>query len=186
MRAGTRRSSAIGAWSRHERADRFAEFVELTDRLLREPETTYAGRYYSADGARTYPGCVQRPRVPFAVAAVGPRGMQLAATYGDAWVTTGDRTRTAPCPPGEGARDVREQMDRLDDACRAIGRDPATLDRIVLTGPVLDPGLTSAAAFDETAGRYAAAGVTDLVVPWPRETEPYLGDLATFEAIFSR
>ena len=30
--------------------DRFAEFVELTDRLLREPEVTHDGRFYSANG----------------------------------------------------------------------------------------------------------------------------------------
>src|SRR4051812_13092831 len=53
------------AWSSGERADRFAEFLDLLDRLLREPETSYDGRYYSADAARTYPGCVQQPRIPF-------------------------------------------------------------------------------------------------------------------------
>jgi alkanesulfonate monooxygenase SsuD/methylene tetrahydromethanopterin reductase-like flavin-dependent oxidoreductase (luciferase family) len=67
------------AWSPGERAGRFAEFVELTDRLLRVPEVSFAGRYYSADGARTHPGCLQQPRLPFAIAATGPRGMRLAA-----------------------------------------------------------------------------------------------------------
>jgi alkanesulfonate monooxygenase SsuD/methylene tetrahydromethanopterin reductase-like flavin-dependent oxidoreductase (luciferase family) len=37
------------AWSRRGRADRFAEFVDLLDRLLREPVTSYHGRFYSAD-----------------------------------------------------------------------------------------------------------------------------------------
>ena len=40
-------------------------------------------------------------------------------------------------------------------------------------------------AFRDTAGRYAEAGVTDLVVHWPRAEEPYAADLATFERIFS-
>ena len=31
----------------------------------------------------------------------------------------------------------------------------------------------------------AAVGITDLVVPWPRSSEPYAGDVATFEKIFS-
>src|ERR1700686_5260063 len=77
-------------WSRAERADRFSEFLDLLDRLLRERETTYEGEFYSALGARTYPGCVQKPRIPFAVAATGRRGMQLAATYGYTWGTTAD------------------------------------------------------------------------------------------------
>ena len=39
--------------------------------------------------ARNNPGCVQQPRVPFVVAANGPRSMRLAARYGQGWVTTG-------------------------------------------------------------------------------------------------
>jgi hypothetical protein len=64
-----------------------------------------------------------------------------------------------------------------------VGREPATLARLVLTGPSLDPGLTSAAEFEETRGRYASVGITDLVVPWPRDTDPYAGDEARFEQI---
>src|SRR5436309_10459849 len=60
---------------------------------------------------------------------------------------------------------------RLEDACEAAGRDPATIDRVVVTGPELDPGLDSEQAFAETSGRYAEAGVTDLVVHWPRPSE---------------
>ncbi|HLN41112.1 MAG TPA: LLM class flavin-dependent oxidoreductase [Acidimicrobiales bacterium] len=167
-----------------ERAERFGEFVELLDRLLREPETSYEGRFYSAREARTYPGCVQRPRVPFAVAATGRRGMRLAATHGQIWVTTGDLAAgDVLLGAEEGARVVREQMKRLDEACAAVGRDPASIDRLVLSGPRLDPGLSSLDAFDNTVGRYAEAGVTDFVVHWPRDDEPYAGDRATFERI---
>lgn len=165
-------------WSAKERADRFAEFVELLDILLRQPDTTYAGTWYSAERARTHPGCVQQPRVPFAVAAAGPRGMRLAATYADTWVTTGDRS-------GGGINAVREQVKRLEDECTALGRGPSTIDRLVLTGPELDPGLESEDAFADTIGRYEALGITDLVVHWPRSTEPYLGDVETFERVVS-
>jgi alkanesulfonate monooxygenase SsuD/methylene tetrahydromethanopterin reductase-like flavin-dependent oxidoreductase (luciferase family) len=77
-------------WSARERADRFAEFVGLLDRLLTEPEVTSSGQFYSAHEARNIPGCVQRPRLPFAVAATGPRGFALTAGYRQAWVSTGD------------------------------------------------------------------------------------------------
>lgn len=170
-------------WSPRERAGRFAEFVDLTDRLLREPETSYEGQFYSADGARTYPGCTQQPRVPFAVAATGPRAMRLAASYADTWVTTGDRGPGTLLASKEGAAVVRAQMDRLDDACETIGRDPASLARLVLSGICLDSGLASFDAFDETIGRYEAVGVTDFVVHWPRPDEPFAGDERTFEAI---
>ena len=112
--------------------------------------------------------------------------MRLAATYGSTWVTTGDLG-----PEGsllgvdEGVDVVRGQMDRLDEICVAAGRDPASIDRLVLTGPRLDAGLTSVDAFDEVAGRYAEAGVTDLVVHWPRAAAPYAADLETFERVFT-
>jgi alkanesulfonate monooxygenase SsuD/methylene tetrahydromethanopterin reductase-like flavin-dependent oxidoreductase (luciferase family) len=172
-------------WSRRERSERLAEFVAIIDRLLREPAASYAGEYYTADEARTYPGCVQQPRVPFAIAATGPRSMALAAQFGETWVTTGDRSRETPLRAAAGAAVVREQMGRVDDACAAIGRDPATLARLVLCGTVLDSGLASVEAFRETVGEYAAIGVTDFVVHWPRESGPFAADLATFERIFS-
>jgi alkanesulfonate monooxygenase SsuD/methylene tetrahydromethanopterin reductase-like flavin-dependent oxidoreductase (luciferase family) len=180
-------ATMLGAptWSPRERSERFREFVELTDALLREPETTYIGKFYSARDARTYPGCVQTPRVPMAIAASGRRGMQLAARYAETWVTTGNRNRSDPVDTAQGARDVRDQIDLLEDACIEEGRDPATLSRLVLTGPRLTSGLSSVDEFEDTVGRYAAIGVTDLVVHWPREDEPYAADYPTFERIFT-
>jgi len=55
----------------------------------------------------------------------------------------------------------------------------------VLTGPRLDAGLSSLDAFDDAVGRYTEAGVTDLVVHWPRPDEPYAGDEGVFERIFT-
>ena len=173
-------------WSARERADRFAEFVDLTDRLLREPQTSYDGQFYSADGARTYPGCAQQPRVPFAIAATGKRAMHLAAAYAETWVTTGDRGPESVLTSTDGAAVVRSQMDLLDEACARVGRDPETLARMVLSGLRLDSGLTSTDAFDETIGRYEEVGVTDFVVHWPRRDGPFGGDLARFEQICSR
>src|SRR6478672_7619203 len=66
-------------WSASERFARFAEFTELLDVALRSPVTSYRGTFYSASGARGIPGCVQQPRAPFAIAAAGPRGMEIAA-----------------------------------------------------------------------------------------------------------
>jgi alkanesulfonate monooxygenase SsuD/methylene tetrahydromethanopterin reductase-like flavin-dependent oxidoreductase (luciferase family) len=170
-------------WSARERTERFEEFVELIDVLLRSPAASRTGRYYTASEARTLPGCVQQPRVPFAIAATGPRGMRVAARLGDTWVTTGDRSNEAPVAAAAGARIIAEQIAQLDDACAAVGRDPASLARLVLTGPALDPGLASPAAFEEARGRYAEVGVTDLVVHWPRDDEPYAGDPEDFERI---
>ena len=171
-------------WSPRERAERFAEFVALTDRLLRQPETSFTGRYYAAHEARSIPGCVQQPRIPFAIAATGPRGMRLAAEHGAIWVTTGDRAREG-LSPAEGARVVAAQIARLEEACAAVGRAPASLERLVLSGLALADGLDSVEAFRDTLGRYEAVGVTDFVVHWPRASPPFAGELARFERVVS-
>jgi alkanesulfonate monooxygenase SsuD/methylene tetrahydromethanopterin reductase-like flavin-dependent oxidoreductase (luciferase family) len=169
-------------WTPAERSDRFVEFVTLLDRLLTDERVSARGRYYTVVEGRTAPGCVQRPRIPFAIAATGARGMRLAARLGQTWVTTGDLAPEGALLGGpEGVRVVAEQMRHLDDACAAIDRDPTAIGRLVLTGPRLDPGLSSADAFVDTVGRYQAIGVTDLVVHWPRPDPPYQGDLTSFE-----
>jgi alkanesulfonate monooxygenase SsuD/methylene tetrahydromethanopterin reductase-like flavin-dependent oxidoreductase (luciferase family) len=171
-------------WSSRERSERFQGFVELTDLLLRRPEASYVGRFYTIRDARTYPGCVQRPRVPIAIAASGARGMRLAARFAETWVTNGNRRRLEPVDEVQGARDVSDQIELLEQACIDGGRDPATLSRLVLTGPRLTSGLGSLDEFEDTVGRYAAIGITDLVVHWPRASDPYRADHSTFEGIF--
>ena len=171
-------------WSLGERTNRFVEFVDLLDALLRRPETTFDGRYWSANEARTYPGCVQQPRVPFAIAATGPRSMRVAAKHARTWVTTGTRSPDGSLLRSDaGAEIVAGQIHLLEAACAEIGRDPASIARLVLTGPELDPGLGSADEFADTKAAYAAVGVTDLVVHWPRPSEPYAGDPSILEQI---
>jgi alkanesulfonate monooxygenase SsuD/methylene tetrahydromethanopterin reductase-like flavin-dependent oxidoreductase (luciferase family) len=166
-------------WSLAERTARFAEFVELLDRLLTSPATTFAGRFYGAHEARMIPGCVQRPRVPFAVAATGPRGMAVVARHARTWVTTGDVAR----PPEEHFEGLPRLVDAMVGACESSGRDPATLDRLVLTGSHGPTSLGSVAQFEDAVARYRALGFTDVVVPYPRPVEPYAGDPAVLEAI---
>jgi alkanesulfonate monooxygenase SsuD/methylene tetrahydromethanopterin reductase-like flavin-dependent oxidoreductase (luciferase family) len=171
-------------WSMTERQDRFGEFVDLLDLLLTRRAATFEGRYWSALEARTYPGCVQQPRVPFALAATGPKSMRVAARHASVWVTNGDRTHEGPpVPPGDGAAVVERQMRLFAEACEAEDRDPATVDKLVLTGPLLDTGLDSVDSFRAVVDAYAAVGVTDLVVPWPRPEPPYAGDESILERI---
>lgn len=167
------------------RSQRFGEFVEAVDLFLREPAASYAGQVFHADEVRTYPGCVQQPRLPLAVAATGPRGIEAVVRYGDYWVTTGDFTGPSHLPPAEGLASIRRQIDLVDAECTKQGRDPGTLRRLVLTGTLLDPALDSVDAFVEGVETYAAAGFTDLVVHWPRADEPYAGDVVRFEEIVS-
>ncbi|MFK4111977.1 LLM class flavin-dependent oxidoreductase [Streptomyces sp. NPDC002176] len=180
-------ATALGqeAWSPRERADRFAEFVSLLDQLLTEDAVSYAGDFYSAHEARNIPGCVQRPRLPFAVAATGPRGLKLAARYGQAWVTTGDPKLFETGTPEQSVLAVEGQIGRLTEACAEIGRDVADLDKIMLTGFTPDRArpLESVDAFVDFAGRYAALGITELVIHWPIADSDFAADQAVFEKI---
>lgn len=46
-------------WSPRERAERFAEFALLLNRLLTEDTVSHDGNFYSAHEARNLPGCLQ-------------------------------------------------------------------------------------------------------------------------------
>jgi hypothetical protein len=109
--------------------------------------------------------------------------MRLAAEHGDFWVTLGG-TSDGLWGPAKGAAAVAAQVERVESACKEVGRDPSSLRRLVLTGIPLDPGMSSPEAFRDTVARYEEVGVTDFVVHWPRPSEPYAGDLAMFERIF--
>ncbi|MER5947521.1 LLM class flavin-dependent oxidoreductase [Streptomyces sp. NPDC001904] len=172
-------------WSPRARADRFAEFVPLLDRLLTEDTVSYDGAFYSAGAAQNIPGCVQRPRLPFAVAATGPRGLKLAARHGQAWVTTGDPKLFETGTPEESIQAIRGQVDKLGAACAAIGRDVAELGKVLLTGFTPDRArpLESVEAFVDFAGRHRELGFTEIVVHWPIPETPFATDQKTFERI---
>ncbi|GAA2586414.1 LLM class flavin-dependent oxidoreductase [Dactylosporangium fulvum] len=170
-------------WSRRERTARFAEYVQLTDLLLRQPVTTFDGRYYVAHEVYSYPLCQQEPRVPFAIAASGARGMRLVAEYGSYWVTTGEPNRFASAPYEQALPVLRQQVEALEKACLEIGRDPATVARLLVTGPTVGGVLASPEAFFDAAGRFAEAGITDVVVQWPRPDEPFPGKVEVLEKV---
>ncbi len=173
-------ATALGQelWSPRQRADRFDEFVTLLDELLTHPSTTVEGPYYSAVEARTVPACVQEPRMPFLVAATGPRGLGLAARFGSGWVTYGD-----PHGGKDAHHAVSEQMERLEAACTEAGRPYASIDKVLLQGLTAERPLASVGAFVEWAGRYQELGITDVVVHWPVPDSVFATDPDVFERI---
>ncbi|MER7940765.1 MULTISPECIES: LLM class flavin-dependent oxidoreductase [unclassified Streptomyces] len=181
--ATTLRGSDEEPWTPRERADHFDEFVPLLDRLLREPSVTQEGRFYAAHEARNIPGCVQRPRLPFAVAATGPRGLRLAARYGQAWVTTGDPKLYGTGTPEQSVAAVRGQISRLGAACKETGRDVSELDKILLTGFTPGRPLRSFDAFVDFAGTHFDLGFTEIVVHWPVPDSDFAMETELFERI---
>jgi alkanesulfonate monooxygenase SsuD/methylene tetrahydromethanopterin reductase-like flavin-dependent oxidoreductase (luciferase family) len=152
-----------------ERVDRFAEFVELLDLLLREQRVTWRGSYYEAVDARTTPGCVQSPRVPFVVAANGRRSMGLAERFGEGWITMGGR-----------AEDLESWWRSVADRA---ARFEGSGDRYLMLDSAPRFSLSSREFFEEQVGRAAELGFTDVITHWPRPSSWYEGDEAVLEEV---
>jgi alkanesulfonate monooxygenase SsuD/methylene tetrahydromethanopterin reductase-like flavin-dependent oxidoreductase (luciferase family) len=148
-----------------ERATRLEEFVAVLDRVLTHPATDHAGPYFTAVDARNLMPCVQQPRLPFVVAANGPRTMQVAARYGRGWATTGST------PRGAGDRawwaGVATLAERFEEVLAASARNPASIDRMLSVDAAPTFSLVSAGHFEDVVGRAEALGFTDVVVHWP-------------------
>lgn len=172
-------STALGevALPLGQRTTRFKEFVELLDELLSNPSTTWRGEHYAANDARMIPGGPSRPRLPFVVAANGPKGMALATRFGQGWATTG---------PSED--DSETWWDGVGQMCRRFGAVLATSGRDTGMDRYLsvDAGgyaLASLDQFRRTVDRARALGFTDIVTHWPRAEGVYAGDEAVLEAV---
>ncbi|GGR81492.1 luciferase [Streptomyces aureoverticillatus] len=181
--ASTLRRADDEPWTPRERADHFGEFLPLLDRLLTEDSVTYEGERYAAYEARNIPGCVQRPRLPFAVAATGPRGLRLAARHGQAWVTTGDPKISESGTPEQSLEAIRGQVGKLGAACAEVGRDAGELGKVLLTGFTPDHPLDSFDAFVDFAGRHAELGFDEIVLHWPLPGTDFAADEKVFERI---
>jgi alkanesulfonate monooxygenase SsuD/methylene tetrahydromethanopterin reductase-like flavin-dependent oxidoreductase (luciferase family) len=170
-----------------ERHARFAEFVTLLDELLRhEPDgaqgVTFDGEWYTAKDARMVGAPAQDPRVPFVLAANGPKGLALVAKHGQGWVTTGKDGATGE----EWWSAVAGLAGRLDDAATAAGRDPASIDRYLSLDAGGQFSLESVAVFDDLVGRAAELGFTDVISHWPRAEGIYAGDDEVLYEVASR
>ncbi len=108
-----------------ERAAMLEEALEIVRGLWTGPDGwSYAGRYWIVEDAHFAPKPVQRPAPPIIVGGEGtPRGLRIAARHADEF----------NCVSSGPAR-VRDRFAALDEACRAIGRDPASIRRSAMVG----------------------------------------------------
>ncbi|MDE0547073.1 LLM class flavin-dependent oxidoreductase [Microbacterium sp. C7(2022)] len=171
-----------------ERLHRFTEFTTLLDRLLRfegddsEGGISGEGGWYQAVGARMVGEPAQSPRMPFHLAAEGPKALDFAARAGEGWVTTAG---TIEDDAAWWAR-VAELSRRLDDACERIGRDTRSIDRTLLLDSDPRYSLSSVDAFEDAVGRAAECGFTDVVAHWPRAHGLYAGSRAVLDEVAAR
>jgi probable F420-dependent oxidoreductase len=103
-----------------DRFDRFEDSLRIISSMLRTGTATHAGRTAQARNARLAPRGPRPGGPPIMVGAAGPRMLRLTAELADHW-NGGLRL------PGETPPLVRA----VDEACRAAGRDPATLTKSV-------------------------------------------------------
>jgi len=164
-----------------ERFDRLCEFTGLLDQLLTADHVSHDGTYFSTVDARTLPGPVQQPRIPFVLAANGPRSLRLAVEYGTGWVTTGPKVETLDLWWAA----LAELGGRLDEALAVAGRDSDTLERHLNLDSSPQFALSSVGAFEEMVGRAGELGFTDVITHWPRPDSPYAGDVSVLETVAS-
>jgi alkanesulfonate monooxygenase len=148
-----------------DRADLLEDQLALLHGLWTEDEGwSYEGRQVRVAGARLRPRAVDRPDRPREHGRArpwiltggdgSPRGLRIAARWADEFnLSSSSPERTA------------ERMAMLDEACRAIGRDPASLARSAMVGLLVatddaglrertDAMLRTFAIQDQDAGRW--------------------------------
>ncbi len=141
MGAGAEREGAFAIFGLpiERRGSMFADVLAIVAPLLREGQVDYSGEFYSAHAATLG---LRGPRPhgpPIWVAGKGPRMLELAARWGDGFNLNMD------CPPDPAP--VIAAFARLDAACRAVGRDPASIRRTAYSGITFaDPGVELPAA----------------------------------------
>jgi alkanesulfonate monooxygenase SsuD/methylene tetrahydromethanopterin reductase-like flavin-dependent oxidoreductase (luciferase family) len=112
-----------------KRLDRLADAAAISRGLLDGSSVTHGGDWFSAIDARNDPAPVQ-PRLPLAIGGSGEkRTLRIVAQYADIWNADQDDPES-----------FRRRNGILDEHCRAVGRDPASIERTAgLAAPCIRP-----------------------------------------------
>jgi probable F420-dependent oxidoreductase len=106
------------------RISRFEEAFTIIRSLLRDGHVDFAGEFYEARDCELVPRPPRAGGPPLLIGSNGERMLSIALPHVDAWNSwfrdTGNRPAGVPA--------LRE---RVDAACRAVGRDPAEIERTV-------------------------------------------------------
>jgi probable F420-dependent oxidoreductase len=125
-------------------ASRFEEALQIILPLLREGHVDFDGKYYQARSTVLRPRGPSKAGPPIMIGAGRPRMLELTARYADAWNTTGWR---------QGVDHIASKYPALLEACRKVGRDPATIEFTAAVGvKLLAPGESKPANAPELTG----------------------------------
>jgi probable F420-dependent oxidoreductase len=106
------------------RVSRFEEALRIIHGLLKHGQIDFEGRYYTARECELRPRGPRPQGPPILIGTTGQRMLRLTAQYADMWNVYFSRTNNR-------AANMPELCELVDDACRDVGRDPATLERTV-------------------------------------------------------
>jgi F420-dependent oxidoreductase-like protein len=99
------------------RIEQLEESLEVMRRLFTEPCSTFQGKYYALDDARSNPKPLQTPWPPITIGGGGERFLlRVVAKYADRW----------NCPMNV-AHELPHKLHVLRSHCAAEGRDPAAI-----------------------------------------------------------
>jgi F420-dependent oxidoreductase-like protein len=113
--------------SLRDRMDAYAEQLEIVHRSFEPGPFSFHGKHYTVEDLDVLPKPIQQPHPPFIVGgSAAPRGARLGATWADEY-------NFAFVGPEQAA----EKRHAVHEACRDIGRDPATITVSLMTGCVL-------------------------------------------------
>ena len=104
------------------RISRFEEAFTIIRTLLREGSIDFDGRFFQARDCELLPKPARRGGPPLMVGSVGPRMLEITLPHVDAWNVWYRDSNNSP----EGLEPILRQ---LDEACRAVGRDPTGIER---------------------------------------------------------
>lgn len=103
-----------------ERMDRLDEGVNVIKSLWTQDRPAFAGKYYTLDKPPYNPPNVQTPHPPILIGGGGEkRTLRIVAKYADV-------TNVQGTP-----EEVAHKFKVLDEHCKAVGRDPATITRTI-------------------------------------------------------
>jgi len=106
------------------RVSRFEEAFTIIRTLLHDGRCDFHGTYYSLTDAELLPRGPRPEGPPLMVGSIGERMLSITLPHVQSWNAWFTWFGNSP----EGYRRIRDQVDA---ACRAAGRDPATLERTV-------------------------------------------------------
>jgi len=112
-----------------KRLDRLRDAAAISRGLLDGSSVTHDGEWFSAVDARNDPPPVQQ-RLPIAIGGSGEkRTLRIVAQYADIWNADQDDPES-----------FRRRNGILDEHCRAVGRDPGSIERTAgLAAPCIRP-----------------------------------------------